>query len=105
MANTKALYGATLVLAGLAGFSTGWTTRPPEVKYLSMEEQMLLEYERNWALGPPELEKLRAVLGEFKREMDALTKEFDTSFGDQVTLVKDKYDAKIAAILTPEKRR
>ena len=26
-------------------------------------------------------------------------------YGDQVTLVKNKYDAKIAAILTPEKRR
>jgi hypothetical protein len=105
MASTKALYGLTLVLAGLAGFSTGWSTRPPEVKYETLEEKMLREYEANWLLGPAETEKLRAVLGDFARELEALRKEFDSSFGDQVTLVKDKYDARIFAILTPEKRR
>lgn len=105
MASTKALYGATLLLAGVAGYSTGWSTRPPVVKTVTFEEQMLLEYEQNWRLGAADVEKLRAVLGDFSREMDALRKEFDSRFGDQVTLVKDKYDARIAAILVPEKRR
>ena len=105
MASTKTLYGLTLALAGLAGFSTGWTTRTPEVRYETMSEKMLREYEANWRLGPAETERLRAVLDEFTREMDALTREFDSKFGDQVTLVKNKYDAKIFAILTPEKRR
>jgi len=105
MASTKALYGATLVLAGLAGFSTGWTTRVPEVKYLSFEEKLLADYEQNWKLTDAETEKLRGILGEFTREMDTLRKEFDTRFGDQVDLVKSKYDSRIFAILTPEKRR
>src|SRR5690349_16542152 len=105
MASTKALYASTLVLAGLAGFSTGWTVRPGEVRYGTLEEKMLVDYERNWRLTPAEVEKLRAILGELSREMDALRKEFDSKFGDQVTLVKDKYDAKILAILTPDKRR
>jgi hypothetical protein len=105
MANTKALYGVTLALVGAAGFSTGWTIRPPEVRYLTLEEQMMAEYEQNWRLTPAETERLRAVLGEFTREMDALRNEFDSRFEGQVTLVKDKYDAKIAAILVPEKRR
>lgn len=105
MAGTKALYGASLVLAGLAGFSTGWTTRPPEVRYLTFEGRLLADYEENWRLAPAETERLQAILADFSREMDALRKEFDSRFGDQVTLVKEKYDAKIAAILTPEKRR
>ncbi len=105
MTSTKGLYALTMVLASAAGFSTGWITRPPEVKYLPFEERYLVELEKNYRLTPDEVASLRAVLGSLAKEREGLAREFDRKFGDQVDALKARYDAKIQVIVTPEKRR
>jgi hypothetical protein len=106
MIGTKSLYASTLALAGLAGFSTGWIVRPVEVRaVVSFEERLMMDYEALYRLGPAERESLRTVLRDFALEMDALRNEVDRKFGDQVNAVKDRADARIRAICTPERRR
>lgn len=105
MIGTKALYGSTLLLAGLAGFSTGWTARPAEVRFASFTERRLHEYETHWRIGAAEREELRAILAEFEKEIEGLRREFDRNFEGQVTAVKDRFDRRIEAILVPAKRR
>lgn len=106
MTGTKALYASTLALAGLAGFSTGWTARPVEEKVVtSFEERQLLDYERTFRITPEERERLRAILREVSVEIQALTAEFDRKFGPQLDAVKDRHDPAIRAILTEDRRR
>lgn len=106
MTGTKTLYASTLALAGLAGFSTGWTVRPAEVRaVVSFEERLMMDYEATFRMAPAERDSLRALLHDFSVELDSLRTEFDKKFGDQVDAVKDKYDARIRAILTEDKRK
>jgi hypothetical protein len=105
MTGTKGLYALTLALAGAAGFSSGWAARPQEERYLTLEEMKLKEYERYYRLTPEERASLAVVLGDYAREIDFLAKEFDRKYEAQVGAVKDKYDAKILAICSPEKHR
>jgi hypothetical protein len=106
MTSTKTLYASTLALAGLAGGATGWSARPVEVRQVvSWKEQKLADYESAFRVTPEERERLRAILEEVEAEIDALRKEFDRKFGPQVDAVRDRYDARIGAILTPDKRR
>ncbi len=105
MTGTKGLYTITLVLAGAAGFSTGWAARPAQVEYLSFEERYLVELEKNYRLTPAEVASLRTILDSLAKEREGLAREFDRKYGDQVDALKAKYDARIQAIVTPEKRR
>jgi hypothetical protein len=106
MTGTKSLYAATLVLAGAAGFSSGWTVKPQEVRVvLSPVEQHMLQYERSYRLTPGEREKLQVLVQGYVDETGSLAHEFDRKYHDQVQAVLDKWDAKIKALLTPDKRR
>ena len=106
MTATKTLYASTLALAGLAGFSSGWALRPVEVRpVVSFVERNLWEYEEGWKITPGERESLRAILRDYETELKGLGAEFDRKYGDQVNAAKDKYDARIQAILTPARRR
>ena len=105
MTGTKGLYALTLALAGAAGFSSGWAAKPPEARYLTFEEMKLAEYEKHYRLTPGDRAALAAVLGDYAREIDGLAKEFDRKYEAQVGAVKDKYDARILAVCTPEKQR
>ncbi len=106
MIGTKSLYASTLALAGLAGFSTGWSARPVEVRpVVSFEERALLEYAQAYRITPEERERLRAILHDVVVEIESLRGEFDRKFGPQVDAVKDRGDARIRAILTPDRRR
>jgi hypothetical protein len=106
MTSTKALYATTLLFAGLAGFSTGWASRPAEVRVVaSPEEQRMLEYEANYRLAPAEVEELRGLVHGYFRDLDDLAREFDQKYEGQVQAVVDRYDAKIRALCTEAKRR
>lgn len=106
MTGTKTLYAATLGLAGLAGFSTGWSVRPVEVRpVVSFEERLLVEYEGAYRVTAEERERLRGILRDLGVELDSIRNEFDRKYGDQVDAVKDRYDARIREILTPDRRR
>ena len=106
MMNTRALYGVTLALAGAAGFSTGWSVKPVvERPVVSFVDRNLMEFEQGWRMTPEERESLRAILRDFDGELDSLRREFDGKYKDQVDAVKDRYDARIRAILTADKRR
>ena len=106
MTSTKTLYSMTLVLAGLAGFSTGWTVRPAEVRVVvSFEERLLMDYEAAYRIPAAERERLRGILQEFSADMETLRTEFDRDYGAQVDALKDRYDARIREICTPDRRR
>ena len=105
MTSTKTLYATTLLLAGLAGFSGGWAARPPEKVFVDARERRVLEYERAYRLSAEDREELRAVLGRYFDAIDELRREFDRRYEDQLQALADEYDAEIASILTPDKRR
>jgi hypothetical protein len=106
MTNTKSLYAMTLVLAGAAGFSSGWTAKPQEIRVVvSPVEQRMMEYEASYRLTAADREALRPLLEGYVRETEDLAREFDRKYEGQVQAVLDKYDAKIRAIATPDKRR
>jgi hypothetical protein len=105
MTGTRTLYAATLVLAGMAGFSSGWAVRPPERILLSREEAKMLSYEENYRLTEADRAALREVVRDFFERIDALAREFDRKFDAQIGAVEDEMDARVAAILTADKRR
>lgn len=105
MNGTRALYSTTLLLAGMAGFSTGWAVRPPERAFVTPEEQKMLSYEVAFRLSDTDREALRGVVRDYFARLDALSREFDRKFESQVDAVEDEMDARVAAILTPDKRR
>jgi hypothetical protein len=105
MINTKALYASTLVLAGMAGFSTGWTARPAEVRYASFEDRYLDDLLKHYRLSDEEVANLRSILADLAKEKEGLAREFDRKYHDQVDAVIAKYDVRIQGIVTPEKRR
>ena len=105
MTGTKSLYAATLVLAGMAGFSSGWAVRPPERVLLSREEAKMLEYEQAYRLSDTDRAALRGVVRDFFERIDGLAREFDRKFDDQIKAVEDEMDARVTAILTADKRR
>jgi hypothetical protein len=106
MTSTRTLYATTLLFAGLAGFSTGWATKPQDVKVIvSPEEQRMLEYEANYRLAPAEVQELRGLVHAYFRDLDDLAKEFDRKYEGQVQAVVDRYDGKIRALCTEAKRR
>ncbi len=106
MSGTKSLYAMTLGLAGLAGFSTGWSVRPVEVRpVVSFREKYLIEVEQSFRITPEERALLEAILADYERELQALRLEFDARFGPQVTDLQERCNGKLGAILTPEKRR
>jgi hypothetical protein len=105
MTGTKTLYATTLVLAGMAGFSSGWAVRPPERVLLSREDAMMLSYESAFRMADADREALRAVVRDYFARLDALSRDFDRKFESQVGAVEDEMDARVARILTPDKRR
>jgi hypothetical protein len=106
MTGTKGLYASTLLLASLAGFSTGWSVRPAEVRVVvSFAEKKMMEYEQSYRLSPQDRAALLALLQDYEREMGSLSREFDRKYGDQVDALKDRYDARLGTLLTADKRR
>ena len=105
MNGTRGLYSITLLLAGMAGGATGWAVRPPERVFIAPEEQQMLSYEAAFRLSDADREALRGVVRDYFSRLDALSREFDRKFESQVDAVEDEMDARVAAILTPDKRR
>ena len=103
---SKPLYAWTLALAGGAGFSAGWSARPPEVRLVTTwQEQEMMMYEAGYRMSPSDREAVRACIAECAKEIDSLSREFDARFQPQVDAVKDRYSARIGSILTGDKRR
>lgn len=106
MTGTKTLYAATLVLAGAAGFSSGWTVKPEKIRIVeSPVEIQMLTYEKAYRMTDQERTLLVSYVQGYVNETQALANEFDRKYHDQVVAVLDKWDAKIRALLTPDKRR
>ena len=106
MTGTRSLYAMTLGLAGLAGFSTGWSVRPVEVRpVVSFKEKYLIEVEQSFRITAEERARLEAILDDYDRDLQSLRTEFDSRFGTQVTEVQDRYNGRLEEILTPDKRR
>jgi hypothetical protein len=96
----------TLGLAGLAGFSTGWSVRPVEVHAVfSFKEKYLLDAGRAFRITPEERAEIEAILDGYERALQALRDEFDSKYGEQVTALETEYNARLGRILTPAKRR
>jgi len=105
MLNTKSLYASTLVLASLAGFSSGWASRPPEKVVLTDEDGYLYTYEQAYEMTDADRAEARRIIRDFLAETSQLRKDFDHRFGDQVDALADKYDERIKALLPREKMR
>ena len=106
MNSTKLLYATTLLASGLAGFSTGWASRPQEVRIVvSPEEERMMGYQAHYRLSAGDVEALRPIVKAYFDDLRALAEEFDSRHRDQVRAVEDRYDARIAAICTPEKKK
>jgi hypothetical protein len=106
MIGTKSLYTATLVLAGAAGFSSGWTAKPREEVVISDPVEIRMRgYERSYRLTDADREALRGFVRDYVKETETLALEFDRKYESQVNAVLDKWDAKIKALLTADKRR
>ena len=76
MMNMKMLTSTTVVIAGLAGFSTGWAVRPPEKLVLNEKERLLYDYETHWNMSEAERTEVKEILHQAEpRFRTAMTRE------------------------------